>query len=308
MTEQFMFRGEVPAVVTPFTASGDIDYEAFARLISWHIGRGVGGICVAGDNGEAWALSVDERRQLAATAVRTAAGRVPIAMGASATTAKQAIAYAEAAATAGADALMIGPQAYVMKATTRELVGRFETVHSAVPLPIMIYNSPRRTGISLTVESMSAVVDAVNVVALKESSRDFFYLTHVIRTFSHRLAVLVGPAPYIIPGVQLGAAGFVSSGPELFGERTKQVMNASTHGPDEALRNLHFGFTIVYEALMSTGTWPAALKAAHVLIGQPAGVPREPVLPLDPTAVASLAAVLRQAGIAIDMLRELAAE
>jgi 4-hydroxy-tetrahydrodipicolinate synthase len=308
MTQDFVFRGEVPAVVTPFTAGGDIDYEAFSRLVAWHIGRGVGGICVAGDNGEAWTLSVDERRRLAAAAVRTAAGRVPVAMGASATTAKQAVAYAEAAAGAGADALMIGPQSYVLKATIRELVERFETVHRAVPLPIMLYNSPRRTGIGLTIESMSAIADAVKVIALKESSRDFFYLTHAIRTFSQRLAVLVGPAPYIIPGVQLGAAGFVSSGPELFGERAKQAMGAATQAPDRALRDLHFGFTIVYEVLMSSGTWPAALKAAHALIGQPGGVPREPVLPLDRTAVAGLAAVLRQAGIAVEVPQGLAAE
>ena len=296
MSASQTIRGNIPAVVTPFDAEGEIRYEDFGRLIEWHIGQGVDGICVAGDNGEAWSLSVEERRQLAGLAVDTAAGRTPIIMGASATTAKQSVAYAQAAAEAGVAALMIGPQSYVMKATTSELVSRMETIHRAVPLPIMLYNSPRRTSISLTLETMGALVDAVNVVAVKEASRDFFYISHVIRQFRDRIAVLVGPAPFIIPGLALGAAGFVSSGPELLGERAGRVMDLASRAPGKELRDTHDAFTRIYEALMTLGTWPSALKAAHNLIGLPGGLPREPVLPLDPAATAKLAQVMGALG------------
>lgn len=288
--------GNIPAVVTPFDAAGDIRYEDFGRLIEWHVGQGVDGICVAGDNGEAWSLSIEERRRLAGLAVDTASGRIPIIMGASATTAKQTIAYAQAAAEAGVAALMIGPQAYVMKATTSELVLRLETIHRAVPLPIVLYNSPRRTNIDLTIETMGALVDAANVVAVKEASRDFFYISHVIRRFRDRLAVLVGPAPYIIPGLALGAAGFISSGPELLGDRAARVMDLASRAPGEELRDTHDAFTRIYEALMALGTWPSGLKAGHALIGQPGGQPREPVLPLDANAMEKLAAVMREVG------------
>ncbi len=299
MSTTHKIRGNIPAVVTPFDASGEIRYEDFGRLIAWHISQGADGICVAGDNGEAWSLSIEERRRLASLAVETASGRIPIVMGASATTAKQSIAYAEAAAEAGVAALMIGPQSYVMKATTSELVSRMEAIHRAVPLPIVLYNSPRRTNISLTLETMGALVDAVNVVAVKEASRDFFYISHVIRQFRDRLAVLVGPAPFIIPGLALGAAGFISSGPELLGDRTARIMDLASRAPSEELRDTHDAFTRIYEALMALGTWPAGLKAAHTLIGQPAGLPREPVLPLDPAATDKLAAVMREIGAAV---------
>lgn len=301
-------RGNIPAVVTPFAANGDILFEDFARLIEWHVAQKVDGICVAGDNGEAWCLSADERRRLAALAVRTAAGRVPIIMGASATTAKQSIAYAQAAADAGVDALMIGPQSYVMKATTSELVQRMTAIYRAVPLPIVLYNSPRRTNISLTLETMGAIVETVNVVALKEASRDFFYVTHVIRQFGARLAVLMGPAPFIIPGLALGAAGFISSGPELLGGRAARVIDLAGRAPGEELRETHNAFTRIYEALMALGTWPAALKAGHALIGQPAGIPREPVLPLEPAAMATLAQLMREIGAPIEMSASMAAE
>jgi 4-hydroxy-tetrahydrodipicolinate synthase len=302
-----LVHGNVPAVVTPFTASGEIMMDAFRALIRWHLDQRVDGICLAGDNGESWTLSIEERRQLATAAVKIAGGRVPVVMGVSTTTAKQTIAYAEAAAGAGVDALMIGPQSYVMKATTQELVQRMAAVHRAVPLPIVLYNSPRRTNISLTIESMRALTEAVNIIALKEASRDFFYLMHVIRNFADQLAVMVGPAPFILPGLALGAAGFISSGPELLDSVAATLLELAAEAPTPKLRATQYRLTKVYETLMNLGTWPAALKAGHKLIGREAGVPRDPVLPLDADGVAALASVLSECGAVLTQQR-LAAE
>lgn len=307
MKSSFPVKGNVPAIVTPFSPAGDLRIDAYAELVRWHLDQQVDGICVAGDNGESWSLSIDERRQLAEVTVKAVAGRVPVVMGASATTAKQTIAYAEAAAAAGVDALMIGPQAYVMKATTAELVQRMEAIHRAVSLPIVLYNSPRRTNISLTVETMRAITSAVNVIALKEASRDFFYISHILHHFADRLAVMIGPAPFILPGLQLGAAGFISSGPELMGGLAARLMQQAAGSAPE-LRTTQYRLTRVYEALMGLGTWPSALKAGHALIGLDAGVPREPVLPLDPAATASLRDVLQDCGCPVAAGHALAAE
>ena len=76
--------GNIPAVVTPFRESGEIDLEAFAQLIEWHIERGVDGICVAGDNGESWALTYDEREKLASEASEIIDGRIRFIVGATA--------------------------------------------------------------------------------------------------------------------------------------------------------------------------------------------------------------------------------
>ena len=173
--------------------------------------------CVAGDNGESWSLSIEERRQLAAATVKIAGGRVPVIMGVSRTTARQTIAYADAAATAGVDALMIGPQSYVMKATTQELVQRMIAIHRAVPLPIVLYNSPRRTNISLTIDSLRALTEAVNIIALKEASRDFFYLSHVIQGLRRQAG---GD----------GRAGAVHSAGPRFGRRRFHFQRTRTAG------------------------------------------------------------------------------
>lgn len=297
MAKKFLIRGNCPAVVTPFDVAGEIRYEDFARLVAWHIEKGADGIVVAGDNGESWALTLEERGKLAATAVKVAAKRVPVVMGASGISAKQSIAYAESAANAGVDALMTGPQSYVMKATTKELVQRFEALHKAVPLPIMLYNSPRRTNISLTIETMQAITEAAPIVALKEASRDWFYVSHVIHHFGEKLAVMMGPNPYIIPGIMLGASGFVSSGPELFGGLAATFMGFADKPLSPQTRELHWKLTKLYDTLMGTGTWPSALKAGHALIGLPGGLPRDPVQPLDAEATAALAAVMTEIGI-----------
>ncbi len=291
------FEGNFPAVVTPFDADGNIMLDCFADLVGWHLESGADGICVAGDNGEAWTLDVEDRRCLAETAVERVNGRVPVLMGASATTAGHSIVLAEAAARAGVDALMIGPQSYVLKATTAEIVDRFTAIHRAVPLPVVVYNSPRRTGLELDGDSLAAICDAVPVVGLKESSRDFFHLTGRIERFGERLCVFVGPAPFIFPGLAIGARGFISSGPELFAGRTATIRALVLEKPSAEGRALHFGLTRIYRTLMDTGTWPAALKAALNMIGVPAGIPREPVQPLSAEAEARLRTVMAELGL-----------
>lgn len=286
-------EGNVPAVVTPFSQSGDLLLESFVELVRWHLQNGADALCLAGDNGEAWNLSIDERRQLAEAAVREAGERVPVVMGASVPSAQASIVLAEVAANAGVDALMIGPQSYVGKASVSELVARYAAIHDAVPLPVLVYNSPRRTGINLDPDKLAAICDAVPVAGLKESSRDFFHVTGILERFAERIPILIGPCPMILWGIALGGRGFVSSGPELFGQTAGQLMQIGRGGPTAEYRRLHFGLTKIYATLMGTGTWPAALKAALNLIGQPAGLPREPIMPLSPEDHRALAAVLR---------------
>jgi 4-hydroxy-tetrahydrodipicolinate synthase len=289
--------GFVPAMVTPFDERGEIRFEDFETIIRRFLAIGVDGLCIAGDNGESWTLSVEERRSLLACARKIAGDRAPLILGASASTTRQSIKYAEAAADAGADAILLMPQTYVLKATRAELVAHYERVARAVALPIVAYNSPRRSGISLSVDDIAAICDAAPVVALKESTRDIHHFTHVIRRLGRRIAVMTGPAPFILLGAALGARGFISSGPELFGKTASRLMAIGRSAPDDEYRELHNKLTIIYESLMNTGTWPAALKAALNLIGLPAGVPREPVQPLTSAETEKLAALLNELGL-----------
>src|SRR5690606_9385876 len=148
--DRHTLKGWIPAIPTPFDEAGNILETAFRDLLERYISYGVDGICVAGDNGESWNLSVDERRRLTELAVDQARGRIPVISGATAPGSKQTIAYAEAAKESGAAAVLVMPQISVLKASRDELLRRFEALDRAVDLPIIAYNSPRRSGIELS--------------------------------------------------------------------------------------------------------------------------------------------------------------
>jgi 4-hydroxy-tetrahydrodipicolinate synthase len=217
--------------------------------------------------------------------------------GCSAPAAAQTVRYARAAADAGADGLLLLPQTYVLKATREELLRRVETVAKAVPLPIVAYNSPRRTGIDLTLDDLDALMGVAPIIGIKESNRDFFHHTHLLQRFRARLAIMVGPCHYIFPGLALGAAGFIATGPELLGRDAGRITALGTLAPGAEQAELHYKLTVLYQLLMGTGTWPAALKAALNLLGQPAGVPRDPVLPLPPEQVDKLRRSMTELGL-----------
>lgn len=290
--------GNIPALVTPFDEGGQIDLDAFAHLVEWHLSRGVDGICVAGDNGESWSLSVDERKRLAEEASRVIDGLVPLVVGATATSNQDSARHAVMAMEAGADAILLMPQTYVLKASQSELVARFALVAEAAEIPIIFYNSPRRAGIDISMDQLAAVCDAAPIVGIKESSRDFFHTTHLLERFGKKIAVLMGPCHYILPGIALGAAGFIATGPELLpAESMHRVIPVGRESPGDEYAKLHYQLTGIYETLMRLGTWPASLKAALALVGQPAGVPREPILPLDSETTAKLRSALESLGV-----------
>jgi 4-hydroxy-tetrahydrodipicolinate synthase len=274
-------KGFVPAIVTPFAPDGAIVEDAFGALIEWLIGLGAEAICVAGDNGESWNLDIDERRRLTRLAVDRAAGRIPIITGVSAPSAAQTIKYARAVVEAGASGLLVLPQPYVLKASRDELTRRFAALAHAVDTPIVAYNSPRRSsGIELTLDDLDAIMNVAPIVGIKEASRDFFHHTRLIERFRDRLSIMVGPCHFLIPALALGAHGYIASGPELLGPMASKIIPLAQAAPSPELARVHYQLTAVYEMMMGSGTWPSALKAALNLLGQPAGVPREPVMPL----------------------------
>lgn len=271
-------HGFVPAIVTPFSSTGEIMLDAFEEIFEFLIARGATTICIAGDNGESWALSAPERGQLASLAKDKADGRVKIMMGISAPTIDASLAYVKAAEDSGVDVLLSMPQTYVLKASDREVMQRFDQISAATKLPLVLYNSPRRAGFSLSVELIESLTNHHNVIGIKESERDFFHHTKLLARLGDKLSVMTGPCHYILPNFALGAAGFIATGPEFTDMLPSDLADAGRKEPGPAYRHAHNQLTALYEMLMGTATWPAGFKAALNLIGLPAGVPRDPVL------------------------------
>lgn len=270
--------GFVPATVTPFSEGGEIMWDAFSDVLDFLVSRGASAICVAGDNGESWALSAAERGQLVRHAKTHLGAKVPVILGVSAPTFDAVSGYIRAAEENGVDALLSMPPTYVLKASDEELLRRFERISKATDLPIILYNSPRRAGVSLTVDQIERLTDAANIIGLKESQRDFFHHSHLLRRLADRISVMTGPSHYILPCFGLGSRGFIATGPELISARPSELSVIAQDPGSPAFRQAHNELTLIYETLMRVGTWPSALKAALDLIGVPAGLPRDPVM------------------------------
>lgn len=273
-------HGAFPAIVTPFSETGEIMEDAFAEIFEFLVDkRGSSGVCIAGDNGESWALKPEERGRLVRLAKDLSKGRVPIMLGISAPTVDATEAYIKAGEENGADCYLSMAPTYVLKASEAELMSRFEKISAATDKALVLYNSPRRMGFSLTVDQTERMVNNFNVIGIKESQRDFFYHTHLLERLRDKLAIMTGPCHYIMPSYSLGAAGFIATGPEFIDANPSALKAMANAAPDDAYRTAHYQLTVLYELLMGTATWPAAFKAALNLIGLPAGIPRDPVLP-----------------------------
>lgn len=290
-------HGFVPAVVTPFAPDGALVERDFVALVDWLVGLGATAICVAGDNGESWNLDLAERARLTRLAAERVGRRMPVIAGVSAPSAEATIRYAKAVVDAGADGLLLLPQPYVLKASRDELLRRFERVARSVDAPMVLYNSPRRSGIDLTLDDIDAILGVAPVVGIKEASRDFFHHSHLIERFRSRMQIMVGPSHFLLPGLALGAHGFIASGPELLGVDAARLVALARAAPGDDYVRLHHRLVTVYELMMGTGTWPSALKAALNLQGQPAGVPREPVMALEGAALEKVRATLSRLGL-----------
>ena len=278
MKKEHLF-GYVPAIVTPFDEKGEIMEDAFIDLFEFLLARGATCVCVAGDNGESWSLSADERGRLVRRAKDISRGRVPVMMGISAPTIDASLSYIKVAEENGADVLLSMPQTYVLKASEAELMARFDKVSAATKKPLVLYNSPRRMGFSLTIEQTETLLNNHNIIGIKESQHDFFYHTHLLKRLGDKMSVMTGPCHYIMPALGLGAKGFIATGPEFTDLLPSKMVSVGVGVPGEVYRKTHYQLTVLYELLMGTATWPASFKAALNLIGQPAGVPRDPVIP-----------------------------
>ncbi len=283
MPGQGRFEGLFSVTVTPFTEDGSLDPAGFARILEWHISQGSAGLAIAADNGEASLLSLSERKAMADIAVRVAAGRVPVIMGAMGThafTVSDTVAMVEVAAEAGVDATLISPTPYVGTATRAEVVGRYRQIHRAVPLPIIAYNNPRHFGVAVEGDTLAQLIDEVDLVGIKESSRHFLDISNGIARFSDRISIFMGCGYLLMPGLALGAKGVLSTGVDLFGSQSARIVELA-RGPWTAeARALHVKIGRAYTSLLETGTPPAALKALLGMLGLPAGIPRLPAHPL----------------------------
>ncbi len=165
------FGGVVPPVCTPLTESFEVDIESFERLIEFQIDAGVHGLFVLGSTSEMAFLTNTQRAQVLETAVSVARGRVPVVAGIIDMTTARCLEHAQAAAHAGADALVLTAP-YYARASQAETIDHFRTIHAAVDLPILAYDVPPAVHTKLERDTVLRLAQEELIVGIKDSSGD----------------------------------------------------------------------------------------------------------------------------------------
>lgn len=207
MKKNLIFTGVATALVTPFS-DGEIDFSALGNIIDFQIGSGVDALVIAGTTGEASTLSEDERIKLFEFAKERVGGKLPLIFGTGTNDTKTAIKYTHLAERLGADgALVVTP--YYNKGTESGIINHYKSIANNTDLPIILYNVPARTGVTLSISVIEALCDVDNIVAIKEASDSTDRLT-ALSVFSDRLTLYSGNDSQVYPTLALGGKGVIS--------------------------------------------------------------------------------------------------
>jgi 4-hydroxy-tetrahydrodipicolinate synthase len=287
------WAGSYVAVVTPFTAAGEIDEKAFRANIEYLVAAGADGIVVSGCTGESWSLQPEERVHLFKLAVDTVGRRVPVIAGTGGVSTRGVIDLSLRAKEVGAAGVMILPPYYCM-AGRREVIAHYQAISDGIRHPILLYNIPRRVGFNLTPEVLDELVEVDWIVAIKESSGDFIQVENTILTVGDRISVFSGhSAERAVPALVMGAVGFVSSmESQVMGREAIEMYALVQKGDLKRAAHVQLRTLDLDESMRKAGTFPANLKAAMNLLGRQGGHPRPPILPLTPSQLDEVGKVL----------------
>lgn len=289
------WRGIHSVLVTPFHPDGAVDLARFAALAEANVANGADGLIVCGSTGEFYTMTVAERAGLFAATVAAAKGRVPVIAGVSDLRNAVVAELCGAAEAAGCDGVLALPPLYA-KPDGRETEHFYRGVAGATALPVMLYNSPARIGVNVTPDLADRLADIPNVVAIKDSSADVQQVTELCARVKDRLAVFVGYETMIRAALPLGCAGVVAMAHQLSGRLVRRYFDACAGGDAATADRLEPALFAIYRCFKA-GSFYAGIKAVMNELGQPVGLPREPLLPFSEAQMASVRATLAAADV-----------
>ncbi|MDO4641607.1 MAG: 4-hydroxy-tetrahydrodipicolinate synthase [Neisseria sp.] len=285
-----MLQGSLVALITPMNKDGSIDYEAFKNLIDWHIENGTDGIVAVGTTGESATLSVDEHKKVIETAVSHAAKRIPVIAGTGANNTIEAIELSKAAKAVGADyTLSVVP--YYNKPSQEGIYRHYETIATTVDIPMIVYNVPGRTVVSMTNETVLRLAQLPNIVGVKEASGDVARDIELINAAPEGFAVYSGDDPTGLPFMLCGGHGVITVAanvaPKLFADMCREALA----GNIAEARRLNEQLIPLYNVMFCEPS-PAAQKWALSTLNKCSPTVRLPIMELSPTAQAKVKAAL----------------
>ena len=285
------YVGAYTALVTPFK-NGKVDEERYREFIEWQISEGIDGLVPCGTTGESATLTHQEHEEVIRICIDQAKKRVPVIAGAGSNNTTEAIRLTKFAREAGADAaLHITP--YYNKPTQQGLIEHFKVIGSAVDLPLVVYNVPGRTSVSIAPATMARMFREIpNVVGIKEATGNMAHVSDIIEYCGSGLDVLSGDDFTVLPLLALGGTGVISVVSNLLPKAMAAMCAAFRAGDMAKARELHYSMMPISRACF-VETNPIPVKTALAKMGRMDIEMRLPLVPMQPENEKVLDAALR---------------
>lgn len=272
-----MFRGVLPAIITPFKEDYSLDEEGLRRNIEFLGETGIAGIVPCGTTGESATLTFEEHKRVVEIAVECS--KVPVVAGTGSNNTKEAIDLTKHAADVGADAaLLIAP--YYNRPNDRGLLEHFKVIAEKCDIPLILYNIPKRTGTDIRPDLVAKLAKVKNIIGIKEASGSLSQVSAVIeQTRSNGFTVLSGDDDLTLPIMSLGGAGVISVIANVAPRKTVAMVDAMARGDLAQAQKMHYELAPLVRS-MFLETNPIPVKTAYGIMGLAAGPLRLPLAPL----------------------------
>ncbi|MEM1593361.1 MAG: 4-hydroxy-tetrahydrodipicolinate synthase [Archaeoglobaceae archaeon] len=288
-----MFKGVIPALITPFREDSSVDYEGLAKNLDY-LEKSVDALVPCGTTGEASTLSYEEHVEVVRFVAETS--KLPVIGGSGSNSTREAIWLTKEVEKAGAEAAMLVTP-YYNKPNDAGLLEHYKAVAKEVSIPLIIYNIPSRTGINVSAQLMAKIAEIENVVGVKEASGNLKQISDIIRLVKKKdFTVLSGDDFLTLPILAIGGKGVISVAANVAPKMMRDLYNAFVEGKIAKAIEIHQKLSPLFDALF-IDTNPIPVKKAMELLGLAAGKPRLPLVELSPEKTEKLKTVMRELGL-----------
>lgn len=284
----------ITAMITPFDENRKVDFPSLEKLVNHLIKNGSDTILVAGTTGESPTLTHDEEVEIFNFVKKTANGRCKLVLGAGSNCTETAVMATKNAEKSGADAILsVVP--YYNKPSQKGLVEHFGTIAKSTSLPILLYNIPGRTGISMEPETIARLAEEnKNIFAVKQSLANMDIITETKRLCPEDFVIYSGDDSLTLPMVSVGAYGVISVASHIIGNEMHEMLNAFKNGNVKHATEMHLKLYPLFKKIFMAPN-PIPVKECLFKMGVIAkNCVRRPLVELDDAQVAELYDVLKE--------------
>ena len=275
-----MLKGSLVALVTPFNSDNSVNYEELEKLLEYHMNNETDGIVILGTTAEATTLSHEESCKIVEFSVKKVNKKIPVIVGAGSNDTLKAVKLAKDFSKLGADYLLVITP-YYNKTNEKGLIKHFEMIAEASSCPLILYNVPSRTGMSISLKAIEVLSKNKNIYGIKEASGNMSYAMEVAKHVNDDFVMYSGNDDIIVPMMAAGAMGVISVLANICPNQVHKMCELCINNDFNAARKIQHDFLDVANSLFYE-TNPIPVKAALNYLGFNVGGYRMPLYDMSP--------------------------